>query len=204
MVKSTCRASKDQVAYFSLQSVIVKSSERNASNMYLARLAVLGLDRNENHAPCSTYTRSNINPCTPGKMEDYYGVIGYQTTPINGQSPPGMPSPIGTPLTTTTAWLQSNISPSSPTISNMMGGIMAAPMNQLLSCPPPLEGCGPAPPAPPPGLGPPNPALCASRVMSQYASSSTGSSDSYDRASSAGSPVSWSSKCCCCYYCYYY
>lgn len=156
--------------------------------MYLARQAILGLDRNENQAVSSPFTRCNFSSCSPINMDEYYGVLGFQTNPINGHCPSPLPSPVATSMTSATAWLSTNVTPASPTISNMMGGVILPPTNQLLSCPPsPLIGCGSTLPPPPPGLGPPNPDFCASHVMSQYATQSQGTCDP---STSTESPIS--------------
>lgn len=54
--------------FFLLQSVIVKSIERNAANMYIARLTLLGQDRDESsYTPCQSNNSSRpTSPPTNG------------------------------------------------------------------------------------------------------------------------------------------
>lgn len=176
------------------KSVIVKSAEKNVTNMYIARLEILGLDSNENLAASSTFSTSGLVnndhriPSPDSITRNYFGMLNLSTSPpryiqghVNGHTSPVDPS-----ANNPHPWLTSAISPTSPTISNMIGGLMTPSMHPLINC----STGYPTSPPPPPGLGPPvTVASLANNVSSGYLinySGSMPSSDGYISSMSAG------------------
>lgn len=127
--------------YFFTQSVIIKSAERNAKNIYLARMDILGVDKNQNRASSPIYS-SIISPSSDRSF--YSGSMEYSSSPPSSTySNPcnGHVSPIGQ-VSSSSSWFSS--SDSSKGISTMVG---STPYSFTPTT---------APPPPPPGLGPPN------------------------------------------------
>lgn len=146
---------------FALQSVIVKSAEKNVARMYLARQDILGLDGNENLAVSSTFsTPSLVNhriPSPDNLTRNYFSMLNLSSSPpgyvhghMNGHSSPIL-SPVDPVSNNPHPWFTSTMSPTSPTISNMIGGLVTSPIHPLMNC----STTYPNNPPPPPGLGPP-------------------------------------------------
>lgn len=143
------------------KSVIVKSAEKNVARMYLARQEILGLDGNENLAVSSTIsTSSSVDhgiPSPDNMSRNYFSKLSLSSSPpgylydhMNGHTSP-MLSPIDPASNNPHPWFASTMAPSSPTISNMIGGLVTPPMNPLMN----RSTTYPSNPPPPPGLGPP-------------------------------------------------
>ena len=171
---------------FPLQSVIVKSAEKNVQSMYLARLEILGLDGNENLAVSSAFSTSSLVnhriPSPDNVTRNYFSMLNLSSSPpgyihshMNGHTSPVL-SPVDP---TSNTWFTTTMSRTSPTISNMIGGLVASPMHSLINC----STTYPTSPPPPPGLGPPSTvASIANNAPSGYLinySGSTPGSDGY-------------------------
>lgn len=175
------------------KSVIVKSAEKNVENMFIARLDILGLDSNENHASSPAFSTTglvNHDQCTASLdnlSRNYFRMLNLTSAPqryiqghLNGHSSPTL-SPVDPSASNPNPWLTSAVSPTSPTISNM---ITAHP---LINC----VTSYPTSPPPPPGLGPPvTLTSMANNLPSGYLLNYTGStpnSDGYINSLSTGS-----------------
>lgn len=141
--------------------MIVKSAEKNVASMYLARLEILGLDGNENLAvPSAFSTPSLVNhriPSPDNLTRNYFSMLNLSSSPpgyihshMNGHTSPIL-SPADPSSTSSHPWFTTTMSPTSPTISNMIGGLVTSPMHPLINC----STTYPTNPPPPPGLGPP-------------------------------------------------
>ena len=139
----------------------MKSAEKNVARMYLARQEILGLDGNENLAVSSTIsTSSSVDhgiPSPDNMSRNYFSKLSLSSSPpgylydhMNGHTSP-MLSPIDPASNNPHPWFASTMAPSSPTISNMIGGLVTPPMNPLMN----RSTTYPSNPPPPPGLGPP-------------------------------------------------
>lgn len=170
--------------------------------MYLARLEILGLDSNENLAASPTFSSSgmvNHDHCIPSPdsiTRSYFSMLNLSSSPpryvhgqVNGHTSPIL-SPVDPSTNNAHPWLTSAISPTSPTISNMIGGgLVTSPMHPLINC----STTYPTNPPPPPGLGPPvTVASIANSVPSAYLINYSGSvpgSDGYVTSMSAGNII---------------
>jgi len=176
--------------------VIVKSAEKNVQSMYLARLEILGLDGNENLAVSSAFSTSNLVnhriPSPDNLTRNYFSMLNLSSSPpgyihshMNGHTSPVL-SPVDP---TSNTWFTTTMSPTSPTISNMIGGLVTSPMHPLINC----STTYPTNPPPPPGLGPPvTVASIANNVPSGYLinySGSTPGSDGYITSMSTGKHI---------------
>ncbi|XP_068721063.1 protein bicaudal C homolog 1-B-like [Montipora capricornis] len=140
------------------KSVIVKSAEKNVQNMYLARLEILGLDSNENLASSPTFAASglvNHDHRIPSPDNNFTTEYFSMHT-----------GPVSTAVCNSHPWFTSPISPTSPTISNMMCGFPTSAIHPFVDCSTSYS----TNPPPPPGLGPPTVTLAslASNVSSGY------------------------------------
>lgn len=164
--------------------------------MYLARLEILGLDSNENLATPATFSASGLVnhdhriPSPDNLTREYFSMLNPSSSPpryvpVNGHTSPIL-SPVDTTVSNPHPWLTSTISPTSPTISNMMGGFTTSPMHPLINC----STTYPTNPPPPPGLGPPvTVASLANSVPSSYLMNCSGSlpsSNGYVNSLSSG------------------
>ncbi|XP_048581581.1 protein bicaudal C homolog 1-B isoform X2 [Nematostella vectensis] len=125
------------------KSVIIKSAERNARNIYLARMELLGLDNNENRAVSPTYSSSSS--LSPGDLDRpcYPGVLDLSPTLPYGNVMNGKTSPSPPP----NSWFPTTAPSPQHNTSTSLIRTSAPQYNYLSPSPPPL---------PPPGLGPPN------------------------------------------------
>lgn len=173
--------------------MIVKSAEKNVENMFIARLDILGLDSNENHASSPAFSTTglvNHDQRTAASLDNlsrnYFSMLNLTSAPqryiqghLNGHSSPTL-SPVDPSVSSPNPWLTSAVSPTSPTISNM---ITAHP---LINC----VTSYPTSPPPPPGLGPPvTLTSMANNLPSGYLLNYTGStpnSDGYINSLSTG------------------
>lgn len=166
--------------------------------MYLARLEILGLDSNENLAASPTFSTSGLVnhnhrvPSPDNLTRNYFSMLNLSSSPpryvhghVNGHTSPILSS-VDPTASNSHPWLTSAISPTSPTISNMIGGLVTSPVHPLINCSPTY----PTNPPPPPGLGPPvTVASIANNVPSSYLlnySGSTPGSDGYISSISTG------------------
>ena len=184
------------ICKLSLQSVIVKSAEKNVASMYLARLEILGLDGNENLAVSSAFSTSSLVnhriPSPDNLTRNYFSMLNLSSSPpgyihghMNGHTSPIL-SPVDPSSTSPHPWFTTTMSPTSPTISNMIGGLVTSPMHQLMNC----STMYPTNPPPPPGLGPPvtvasMPNNAPSAYLINYSGSTPGS-DGYVNSMSSG------------------
>ena len=123
--------------------------------MYLARLEILGLDTNENFASSPTFVASELVdrghhiPSHDNFTREFFGHMhtGRADSRIH-------------------SWLPNAISPTSPTISNMIYGFPTSPVHQYVNCSTSYS----TNPPPPPGLGPPTVTLAslANHVSNGY------------------------------------
>lgn len=176
--------------------MIVKSAEKNVASMYLARLEILGLDGNENLAVSPAFSTSSLVnhriPSTDNVTRNYFSMLNLSSSPpgyiqghMNGHTSPIL-SPVDPSATSPHPWYTTTMSPTSPTISNMIGGLVTSPMHPLINC----STNYPTNPPPPPGLGPPvTVASMPNNVPSAYLmnySGSTPGSDGYINSMSTG------------------
>ncbi|KAL9979678.1 hypothetical protein ACROYT_G017378 [Oculina patagonica] len=178
------------------KAMIVKSAEKNVASMYLARLEILGLDGNENLAVSPAFSTSSLVnhriPSTDNVTRNYFSMLNLSSSPpgyiqghMNGHTSPIL-SPVDPSATSPHPWYTTTMSPTSPTISNMIGGLVTSPMHPLINC----STNYPTNPPPPPGLGPPvTVASMPNNVPSAYLmnySGSTPGSDGYINSMSTG------------------
>ncbi|XP_031560674.1 protein bicaudal C homolog 1-like isoform X2 [Actinia tenebrosa] len=168
------------------KSVIIKSAERNAKNIYLARMEILGVDKNQNRASSPIYS-SIISPSSDRSF--YSGTTEYSSSPPSPTySYPynGLVSAIGqVSSSSSSSWFSS--SDSSKGISTMVGGGVTSPPFSFKPTTPP--------PPPPPGLGPPNsmgsPVVStASANIRDFSVSPTGSYTSIESSNGSSSAPS--------------
>ncbi|KAK3725850.1 hypothetical protein QZH41_014071 [Actinostola sp. cb2023] len=131
------------------KSVIIKSGERNANNIYLARMEILGFDRNQNRAS-PVYPSTIISPSNDRSFSSRHHEYG-SSPPISSYS--GHCNGNISPIFSTTSWNSG---------SSQGVRLITSPVNDLsnLSSTPFTFAQSNPPPAPPPGLGPPNSLAC--------------------------------------------
>lgn len=137
--------------------MIIKSAERNANNIYLARLEILGFDRNQNRAS-PMYSTSIISPSTSDRS---FGSnhLEYDSSPTHSSYCNGNISSV---FQGTSTWT------TSPTQSVRL---ITASMNDLSPSTPFTFAQSTRPPPPPPGLEARSPL----QIQTEYTISPTGS-----------------------------